>query len=126
MSTTVAPRLHHMESRTQPVVALIRKLRSSVRTGRKLHLDTEEIAVLLRPEIYELISRLEAEEMRKACALNADNDNTSWAASGCGSDPTPERGASAGLSATATGATSRGARLRLSEAMSEVRHRSRL
>jgi hypothetical protein len=104
----------------------LKKLRSSVRTSRKLHLDREEIAILLRPEIYEAISRLEAEEMRRSCALNADNDNTSWAVSGYGSAPTPEPGASAGSSAAASEAMSRGARLRLSEAMSELRHRRRL
>jgi hypothetical protein len=105
------------------VFTLLKKLRSSVRTGRKLHLDGEEIAILLRPEIYEAISRLEAEEMRRTCALNADNDNTSWGASGCGSVSTPGPGAFAGSSAVAADAIQRGARLRLSEAMSEVRHR---
>lgn len=104
----------------------MKKFRSAVRTGRKLHLNTEEIAILLRPEIYETISRLEADEMRKACALSADNDNISWAASGYGSGPTPEPGASAGSSVAATDAMSRGARQRLSEAMLEVRHRRKL
>ena len=110
------------EPEAQSVLTLLKKLRSSVRTGRKLHLDTEEIAIILRPEIYEAICKLEAEEMRKACALSSDNDNTSWAASGCGNVPTPERGASAGSSVAATDVMSRGARLRLSEALSELRH----
>jgi hypothetical protein len=110
-------------SADQPVLSLLKKLRSSVRTGRKLHLDREEIAILLRPEIYEAISRFEAEEMRRVCALDADNDNTSWADSGYGSGPTPERGASAGSNAVDTVDLSRGARLRLSEAILEVRRR---
>lgn len=85
----------------------------------------EEIAILLRPEIYDAISRLEAEAMRNVCALEADNDNTRLAAFGYGSAPTREPGASVGSSVGATDAMSRGARLRLSVAMSEVRHRKR-
>src|SRR6266542_4720771 len=92
----------------RPALTLLKKMRSSVRTGRKLHLTTEEIAILLRPEIYEAISRLEAEEMRRACALNAENDNTGWAASGSGNAPTPELGASAGLSVVDKDAIQRG------------------
>lgn len=122
-SSTLALQL--TERGTHPVFSLLKKLRSSVRTGRKLHLSTEEIAILLRPEIYEAISRLEAEEMRIACALSAENDNTSWAAFGSGSALTPEPGASAGSNGVDKGAIQRGARLRLSEAMLEVRHRSR-
>lgn len=107
------------EAQSQPVFSLLKKLRSSVRTGRKLHLSVEEIAILLRPEIYEAISRLEAEEMRKACALDADNDNN-LGIIGSGSGQTTGPGASAGSNVAELEVVSRGARLRLSEAKSEL------
>jgi hypothetical protein len=112
-----------VSTNTQPSLAdpgsLARKLRSSVRTGRRLHLAAPEIAVLLTDEIYSVICRLEAEEMRIACARGADNDNR-LGIIGCGSDLTAARGASAGSNAAEMDAMSRGARLRLSEALSEV------
>jgi hypothetical protein len=118
---TSAPGLDPLDPDAQPVLTLLKKLRSSVRTGRKLHLDREEITILLRPEIYESISRLEAEEMRRACVLNADNDNK-LGTIGSGSAPTVGHGASAGSNAADMGAMSRGARLRLCEAMSGLTH----
>lgn len=116
MTGTSARGLRPSTSSAQPVFTLLKKLRSSVRTGRKLHLDREEIAILLRPEIYDAISRLEAEEMRRVCALDADNDN-SLGIIGSGSDLAPKRGQSAGLK-TDLEALSRGARAR---ALSEVK-----
>ena len=100
--------------------SLAKKLRSSIRTGRRLHLQSPEIAVLLRDEIYSVICRLEAEEMRNTCARDADNDN-SLGIIGSGSGPIPGPGASAGSSAAETDAMQRGARLRLSEAMLELK-----
>ena len=114
---------HLLRQADEPVFTLLKKLRSAVRTGRKLCLSPDEWPVLLRFDIYDALCRTEANEMRKACALDADNDNTNWAASGCGSGPTQEPGASAGSSVAVTGVLSRGARQRLSEAMLEVRHR---
>jgi hypothetical protein len=119
MSRDSALRLRASDLRTRPVSTLLKKLRSSVRTSRKLHLNIEEIAILLRPDIYEAISRLEADEMRKVCALDAENDN-SLGIIGSGSGLTMGLGVSAGLSAAEMEAVSRGARLRLSEAKSEL------
>jgi hypothetical protein len=112
------PSTNTQSSMAEPT-SLARKLRSSVRTGRRLHLDAPEIAVLLMDEIYSVICRLEAEEMRIACAREADNDNR-LGIIGSGSDPTAAPGASAGSSAAERDAMSRGARLRLSEALSEL------
>lgn len=105
---------------TPPIISLANKLRRAIHNGTKLHLESGEVAMLLHDQIYNAISRLEAEELRNACARDADNDNTNWAASGCGSAPTQEPGASAGLNASELEAVSRGARLRLSEARSEL------
>ena len=115
----MSPSTDTQSSMAEPT-SLARKLRSSVRTGRRLHLDAPEIAVLLMDEIYSVICRLEAEEMRIACARDADNDNR-LGIIGCGSDPTAARGASAGSSAAEMDVKSRGARLRLSEAMLELK-----
>jgi hypothetical protein len=103
-----------------PIVSFAKKLRRSINNGTKLHLDCEEVAVLLHDEIYPAISRLEAEEIKKRCAREADNDNR-LGIIGCGSDPTVAPGASAGSSAGEMDAMSRGARLRLFEAMSELK-----
>jgi hypothetical protein len=105
---------------TAPVLSLAKKLRRSINNGTKLHLEFEEAAVLLHDEVFPAISRLEAEEMKKKCARDADNDN-SLGVIGSGSAPTAARGASVGSSAAEMDAMSRGARLRLSEAMSELK-----
>jgi hypothetical protein len=106
---------------TAPVVSLAKKLRRAINNGTKLHLECEEVAVLLHDEIFPAISRLEAEEMKKKCARDADNDN-SLGIIGSGSVPTAGPGASAGSNAAERDAMSRGARLRLSEALSELNH----
>jgi hypothetical protein len=106
---------------TAPIVSLARKLRRAINNSTKLHLECEEVAVLLHDEIFPAISRLEAEEMKKKCARAADNDNR-LGIIGSGSDRTAARGASAGSNAAERDAMSRGARLRLSEALSELNH----
>ena len=98
------------------VASLAHKLRSAVRTGRRLHLDPGEIAVLLHDDIYSVISRLEADTMRKQCQFATANDN-SLGIIGSGGDLAPEPGPSAG-SKTDLEALSRGARAR---ALSEVK-----
>ena len=103
---------------------LANKLRSAARTGRKLHLDFEHVAVLMSAPIYQAISTLEAEEIRKTCAVAQTNDNN-VGSSGCGSAPTTESGASAGSNIVPLDAASRGARSRLSEAMSELQLRKK-
>lgn len=69
--------------------------------------------------IYRAICALEAEEIRRTCADAAINDNSAGTI-GCGSDRTMASGASAGSNIIPLDAASRGARLRLSEAMSEL------
>lgn len=103
-----------------PVFSMTVKIKKAAHSGKSIKLTVAEVEILMRDEIYLAITRLEAEEMRKACASDADNDNSS-VASGYGSATTPELGASVGLSEDETDAMSRGARLRLSEAISEVR-----
>lgn len=102
-----------------PIVSLAKKLRRSINNGTKLHLECDEVSVLLNDEIFLAISRLEVEEMKKKCARDADNDNR-LGIIGSGSEPTAARGASAGSNAAEKDAMSRGARLRLSEALSEL------
>jgi hypothetical protein len=104
---------------TAPVLSLAKKLRRSINNRTKLHLEFEEVTVLLHDEVFPAISRLEAEEMKKKCAVAPDNDNR-LGIIGCGSDPTAARGASAGSNAAEKDAMSRGARLRLCEALSEL------
>jgi hypothetical protein len=113
------------DDQAEPILSLLKKLRSSARTNRRLHLDPEERQILLQDEFYQLLCQREAKAMRYVCARDADNDNISLAASGYGSEPTPAPGASAGSSVATMDALRRGARLRLSEAMLEVRHRKR-
>jgi hypothetical protein len=107
------------DEQAEPILSLLKKLRSSARTNRRLHFDPEEREILLEDEIYQLLCQREAKVMRKLCALDADNDN-SLGIIGSGSGRTTEPGASAGSSAAETEVVSRGARLRLSEARSEL------
>jgi hypothetical protein len=102
-------------------MSLARKLRSSVRTGRNLHLQPAEIAVLLTDEIYSTVCRLEAEELRNECARDADNDNKLGLIIS-GNAPEPRPGKSAGSIAEPTDALARAARAR---ALSEVKLASR-
>jgi hypothetical protein len=108
-----------------PIVSFAKKLRRSINNGTKLHLEFEEVTVLLHDEVFPAISRLEAEEMKKKCARGADNDNK-LGIIGSGSVRTAEPGASAGVSAAERDVMSRGARLRLSEAISELKRPKKL
>lgn len=108
----------------EPILSLLKKLRTSARTNRRLHLDPEEREVLLEDKIYQLLCQREAKTMRKACAFNADNDNSSEII-GSGSGQTMGLGAFAGSTAAQTEAVSRGARLRLSEAKLELQLRKK-
>lgn len=117
--SAMRPRLNH------PVFPLVEKLRSAVRTGRKLHLSLEEVRVLLRDEIYQPIARLEAEEMRKACDALHTNDNNSET-SGSGSALTPAPGVFAGSNVVPMDAASRGARQLLQEEAELMRRRKKL
>ena len=103
-----------------PVLSVTEKIKKSARTGKPTRFTAAEIEILLRDEIYLAITRLEAEVMRYGCAHDADNDNN-LGGFGSGNGQIPAPGASAGLNADVTDVMSRGARLRLSEAMSEVR-----
>ena len=52
-----------------PVFGLVDRLRSAIRTGRRLHLDPEHAKVLMDDEVYLALSRLEAREMRRLAAV---------------------------------------------------------
>ncbi len=109
---------------THPVIELAKRLRRAARTGSRLHLEPCQVAILMGDNIYGAICALEAEEFRRACADAAINDN-SVGIIGSGSDRTTGNGASAGSDAINLDAVSRGARLRLSEAMSELQLRKK-
>jgi hypothetical protein len=106
-----------------PIVELMKRLRRAAQTpNRKLHLFNEIARVLLRHDIYQILARMEGEGMRKACVSAIANDTNS-VSSGFGKGQTPEPGRSAGLkSVPETEVTSRGARLRLSEAVMQIDH----
>lgn len=106
--------------RSHPIHGLMKRLRRAASNGSKLHLDADHVQLLLSDDVYRLLSNLEATEMRKACATASVNDN-SWGIIGSGSDRTTVAGASAGLSSGPMEDLSRGARLQLAEAMSELR-----
>ena len=95
-----------------------------MRTGRKLHLGQEHVRVLMSEAIYQAISSAEAEEVRRTCAAATINDNN-VETSGFGSDRTMAPGASAGSNIAPLDAASRGARSRLTEAMSEIQLRKK-
>ena len=103
-----------------PVYSVTEKIKKAARTGKPIRFTPSEIEILLRDEIYLGITRLEAEVMRNECARDGDNDN-SLGIIGSGSAPTAGLGASAGSNAAEMDAMSRGARLRLSEAISELK-----
>lgn len=94
-----------------------------MRTGRRLHLDTEQTELLFTDEIYEAIIRLEAKELRKACAAASSNDND-LPITGFGSGPALVAGTSAGSSRSTVDLSRGGSRL-LSTAVTETLRRSR-
>lgn len=87
---------------------LVDRLRSSLRTGRRLHLDPEHAQVLMSEEIYAAITKLEAEEIRRICQAGSANDIRS-VTSGCGSGQGSAPGQSAGSNVAPMDAVSRGA-----------------
>lgn len=107
-----------------PVTELAKRLRRAARNQSRLHLEPCHVAILMGADIYGVICAQEAEEIRKACAAAVTNDN-SVGIIGSGNAPTMASGASAGLDAIHLDAASRGARLRLTEAMSELQLRKR-
>ena len=101
------------------VMELAKRLRSAARTGRRLHLEPCHVAMLMSADIYGAICALEAEEFRRVCADAAINDN-GVGIFGFGNAQTQALGSSLGSNTAEVEAVSRGARLRLSEARSEL------
>ena len=99
---------------SHPVFGLVDRLRSSLRTGRRLHLDPEHAQVLMSEEIYAAIAKLEAEEIRRICQAGNANDIKS-VTFGFGSDRASAPGRSAGSNELPMDAVSRGASQLLSE-----------
>ncbi|VVT17682.1 hypothetical protein SPHINGO391_450133 [Sphingomonas aurantiaca] len=59
-----------------PIIELMKRLRRAAQTSTgKLHLSNKAARVLLRHNIYQILARMEAEEMRKACVNAIANDN---------------------------------------------------
>ena len=48
-----------------PVFELRRKLHSSLRTNRRLHLDPEQVRVLFDRRVLEALSQIESEELER-------------------------------------------------------------
>lgn len=91
-----------------PVFGLVDRLRSAIRTGRRLHLDPEHVKVLMEDDVYLALSRLEAREMRRLSVADITSDK-SLATSGSGSGQKFSLGTSAGSSAVPMDVVSRGA-----------------
>lgn len=109
---------------SHPIFELTKRLRSAAKTGRRLHLEPEHVELLLREEIYSVMTAIEAKEMRAACRAATANDNaTSLVTSGCGSGQTAEPGASAGATIIPMDAASRGASRLLREEAELMRRR---
>jgi hypothetical protein len=105
---------------------LAQKLRSTACRGSMLRLSPPLVAVLMNERVYEQISALEAEEIRRTCRAATANDNAiSSVTSGSGSGPTAEPGASAGSNVIPLGAASRGASLLLREEAEMMRRRKK-
>ena len=105
---------------------LVDRLRSAARTGRRLHLEPVHVQLLLQPEIYNIITAMEAKEIRKACHDATANDNdTKSATSGCGNGRTQAHGQYAGSTIIPMDAASRGARQLLSEEAALLRRRKK-
>jgi hypothetical protein len=109
-----------------PAVELAEKLRCAARCGGMLRLPPSLVSILMSDPIYEPISALEAEEIRRKCRAVTANDNaTSSVTSGSGSGPTAGRGASAGSNVIPMDAASRGASLLLREEAELMRRRKK-
>lgn len=107
-----------------PVFGLVDRLRSAIRTGRRLRLEPEQAEILMNDEIYLAISRLEAREMRRLARAETSSDTRS-ATSGCGSAAGSSLGRSAGSSAIPLDAVSRGASRLLREEAALTLRRSK-
>lgn len=107
---------------SHPIFGFMKRLRSATQTGRKLHLDAEHARLLLSDQVYQVLTTLEAMEIRKACQAASDNDN-SLETSGSGNVPASEPGASAGSNIIPLDAASRGASLLLREEAALMRRR---
>lgn len=120
-------RMTYTKPSIAPAVELAEKLRSTARRGSMLRLPPSLVAVLMNERIYEQISALEAEEIRRICNAETANDNgTSSVTSGSGSGQTVELGASAGATIIPMDAASRGASLLLREEIQGMRRRKKL
>lgn len=109
-----------------PAVELAEKLRCAAHRGGMLRLPPSLVSILMSDPIYEPISALEAEEIRRKCRAVTANDNaTSSESSGSGSGPTAEPGASAGSNVIPMDAASRGASLLLREEAALMRRRKK-
>ena len=96
-------------TRAEPAVfGLVDRLRSAVRTGRRLHLDPEHVKVLMEDDVYLALSRLEAREMRRLSGAEASSGSNSET-TGYGSGPRSSPGTSAGSNGIPPDAVSRGA-----------------
>lgn len=98
---------------SHPVLSLVDRLRSAIRTGRRLHLEPEHAELLMTDEIYLALSKLEALEMRRLCAEQTSDSGS--ATSGFGSGRSSSPGQSVGSSAIPLDVASRGASLLLRE-----------
>ena len=126
MCVSYSTRMKQSKLPMTPALELAEKLRSTARRGSMLRLPPPLVAVLMNERIYEQISALEPEEIRRICRAATANDNaTSSATSGCGSGPTVEPGASAGSNVIPLDAASRGASLLLREEAELMRRRKK-
>ncbi len=50
-----------------PVFELRRKLHSCIRTGRRLHLELDQLRILFDPRVLDALSQIEAEELQRLC-----------------------------------------------------------
>lgn len=107
-----------------PVFGLVDRLRSAIRTGRRLHLDPEQAKVLMEDDVYLALSRLEAREMRRLSTPESSSASGS-AISGSGSDQRSSPGISAGSSVISPDAASRGASQLLREEVALTLRRKR-
>ena len=109
-----------------PAVELAEKLRCAARRGGVLRLPPSLVTILMSDPIYEPISALEAEEIRRKCRAATANDNAiSSGTSGSGSGLIAERGASAGSNVVPMDVASRGASLLLREEAALMRRRKK-
>lgn len=105
-----------------PVFGLVDRLRSAIRTGRRLRLEPEQVQVLMDEQVYLALSRLEAREMRRLSGAGARTASRS-AITGFGNGQECSPGRSAGSSATPMDAVSRGASQLLREEVAQTLRR---